>query len=81
MSRGPTKESVSELKIMLKEYKAIAKQIVHLRGLVEQLPKLQEQATRLHKGVVESLEKMDCKSSGNFGYEIRIVAMLGELIE
>lgn len=81
MSRGPTKESVAALKNMLKEYKVLSKQIVHLRGLVEQLPKLEEQATKLHKDIVESLEKMDCKSSGNFGYEIRVVAMLGELIE
>lgn len=81
MSRGPTKESVAALKSMLKEYKSVARDIAHLRRLVEELPKLEEQATKLHKDIVESLEKMDCKSSGNFGYEIRVVAMLGELIE
>jgi hypothetical protein len=80
MSRRPDYDSVNELRHLLVAQLAAGKKIECLREEQRQLAKLEEQFAELNRKIIKLLEAVDCKASGNMGWEQRITWLLAELV-
>lgn len=79
MSNKPSVESVAALRSLLKRRNEIYDEMMALRAKIAQLEVLERDYVDLSREVMDALENMDCKTSGNTGWEARILWLLGQL--
>jgi len=80
MSGYPTIERIAELQKMVKSISILNDEISALTSDLENkqahLNKLRGEHAKITKEIIPCMEKMDVASSGNFGWESRIIAFL-----
>lgn len=79
MSSLPSKDGVSDLRDLLRRQRHILIELDTASKAAARLESLRDEASSTHREIVKSLENMDCASSGNAGWERRIIWMLDEL--
>ena len=84
MSQYPSDEKVKALLVTIENLIAIDHQVTSLQNQIQALNSSLEVGKTAQAKFVQLipklLEEMDCRSSGNFGYENRIITMLTKLI-
>ena len=83
MSSLPSEEGVAILRDAAATAHSNAKEEERLReqiaDLTRKLDAVVQVKVRAQRSIIEQLNKMDCASSGNNGWDRRIIWMLGEL--
>lgn len=83
MSSVPSGEGVAILREAAATAHVKAEEEVRLRQQIEELSEklnaVVEAKSKARRCVIEQLRKMDCASNSNFGWEGRIIWMLGEM--
>lgn len=79
MSRKPNIPQITELMEQLKIMADCQERLLVIEKLVEEQRQLERKAEPARRKVLDLIEQMDLKSSGNFGYEGRTLCFLTEL--
>lgn len=80
MSRSPDAKNTYELRVLVSDYKTLAATVRAMKVEAAKIPALEEKANEKHAQIIEALKQMDCFSSGNYGFENRVVRMLENLL-
>ena len=80
MSRTPDRAGAELLRDTLHRHRLMCKEIANLKAAAAKLPELERKASETHKQIIDLLESMDCKQSGNSGWESRITWLLSEML-
>lgn len=80
MSRRPDIETVTKLRRHIGEYQRICAKLTSYREQAALIPDLEKATRDKQRAIAQLLEEMDCKASGNMGWEHRITWMLVELL-
>lgn len=85
MSGKPNPTQIGQLRHCAAMVREFDNEIERLRDLIanstKQLEDIQASRAVNAEKIVKLLDAMDCQSSGNFGYEGRIVWLLAELVD
>ena len=80
MSGHPNAEDISEILKMIERLDVLGNEIARLRSELESkqshLKEANEEYAKIKTAIVPCLQKMDVDSSGNFGWESRIISFL-----
>lgn len=69
-------QTIAELVDIAKELRCVERDLQEAQKVASTIKFLQEHFRTLQNQLVKKLDEMDCKSSGNFGYENRITSLL-----
>lgn len=81
MSGSPDKQSVRELKDLAKQARAAYIELQSARHVAQTIKPLEQHFCNLQTKIVKLMQSMDCKSTGNAGYENRLMSLLMNLDE
>jgi hypothetical protein len=79
MSRTPHPDGVTEFRETLARFNEISKEFAQLSDAVARLPIVTRVREETYRKLLKQMEEMDISSSGNTGWEGRIIWFLGEL--
>jgi hypothetical protein len=79
VSSKPSLEGVQRLRELLKERRGLSAEVIDLRQKTARLKDAEAELSKNFHAIVEILKNMDAQSTGNFGWEARLVWLLGEL--
>ena len=83
MSGMPNKEDIGELKKEFRDLASLQKQIIRSEKEIDEstsyLRTLKSSEAGVIRRIEQLMERMDVKSTGNFGYEARLFMLLVEL--
>ncbi len=80
MSRKPDREGVQYLREVAKNFISLSREVTEMEKVASLLPRKREELAAIGREITNALEKMDCSSSVNFGWEGRIGWMICELV-
>lgn len=80
MSSLPDSDKVMKLRGLIRKHRTLSKELSEAHAVAAKIENLSEETRSVHREVLRVLESMDCKSSGNFGWEQRLMWMLTELV-
>lgn len=80
MSRRPDVETVTKLRQHIGEYQRICARLTSCREQAALIPGLEKAMRDEQRAITHLIEEMDCKASGNMGWEHRITWMLVEIL-
>jgi hypothetical protein len=79
MSSLPSKDGVANLRVLLRRQRHILMELDKAKKEAAKVESLQEEASSAHREIIKVIEGMDCASSGNYGWESRVIWILDEL--
>src|SRR5687767_11897767 len=80
MSSKPSPDGVAKLRELATLKRNLENEMESLRPTIKRWNEIPNQIKAADKEIIKQLENMDCRSSGNFGYEGRVLWMLAELV-
>lgn len=79
MSSKPSVEGVAELRKLILRRREILDEVADLQAKVKRIKDLEHEHSAVYQAILDMLENMDCKSTGNAGWEGRFFWMLDQL--